>query len=389
MTTIVLPDAVKKIGLDKDLGKDDWSKSLQRVIQTAPNGTAENPTIIRVPELYRSVSSIEPYRTNARYIHIICDEGGGFHFPTLGIGEDDPDIIAKAIADPRICDALRDKYRDRFGLGPVGGHGWKFHGILKGPKKAGMPLRSPSGTTSKSRNCLEAQHAFWGKDFGYELTIADIANGVHGWDICGATITGWWGDAFSPGTTIPNTPPAREMHVFGGKFDDLGRMGMLVHGVRGWSCRNAEFGPRIPSSIIHVENASTNDAQDQVGDGVFERNVLRGGANLFHVTGEFVNFDGLLIRANERFDSCVGGRIMVGARKADGTARARNIQVIDNLHHTIRDGMMLGDYVNADHVQHQRNVGPQRKGWSLSQLLRTRGGKNNTLSPNAYTYVPR
>jgi len=50
---------------------------------------------------------------------------------------------------------------------------------------------------------------------------------------------------------------------------------------------------------------------------------------------------------------------------------------------------MLGDYANVDHVQHQRNVGPQRKGWNLSQLLRTRGGKNVNLTPNQYTFVPR
>ena len=96
------------------------------------------------------------------------------------------------------------------------------------------------------------------------------------------------------------------------------------------------------------------------------------------------------MRGNERFDSCVGGRIDAGPRiDGDGEARVGDVFVTDNLHHKIKDGHFLGDYVSVDHLYHQRNVGPLRKGWATSQLLRQRGGKNMNLNPNSYTFVPR
>jgi len=383
MTLINLPDAANRYGI-ADLG--DWAETLTRVIQGAPNGTRDDPTIIRVPELYRAVSSIAPRRPDARHIHIICDKGAGFWWPTLGPGHDGTtDYIHEIMADPSLAAGYKKKYRTRFGLGPVGGHGWKYHGILKGPKVAGMPLRSPSGPGA--RNCLEAQHAFWGKDFGYDLTDAEIDAGVHGWDLCGVEISGWWGDAFSPGTTKPNALPVREMHIYGGRFWDLGRIGILTSNVLGWSCRGAVFGERIPSSIIHSEPNGTRERR--IGRGIFERNEIHSGANLFHITGQVAIYDGLVIQGNERFDSCIGGRIHAGDRMEDGEARVRDILVTDNLHHKIKDGHLLGDYVNCDNVYHQRNVGPLRKRWSYGQLLKQRGGQNVNLNPNSYTFVPR
>jgi len=380
MTTINLPDEVNRLRLDGS----DWGSLAQRVIQAAPNGTRDDPTIIRVPELYRAVSSIAPRRPDARHIHIICDKGAGFHWPTLGPGHVGTDYVDRIVADPSLAYDFKKQFRTRFGLGPIGGHGWKYHGILKGPKVAGMPLRSPSGPGA--RNCLEAQHAFWGKDFGYDLTDTEIDAGVHGWDLCGVEINGWWGDAFSPGTTKPNAPPAREMHIYGGRFSDLGRIGILTSNVLGWSCRDATFGERIPSSIIHSEPNSMNERL--IGRGIFERNEIHSGANVFHITGQVAEYDGLIVRGNERFDSCVGGRIDAGPR-IDDEARVRDVFVTDNLHHKIKDGHSLGDYVSCDNVYHQRNVGPMRKGWNTGQLLRSRGGQNVNLSPNSYTFAPR
>lgn len=380
MTTLNLPDEVNRLRLDGS----DWGSLAQRVIQVAPSGTRDDPTIIRVPELYRAVQSIAPRRPDARHIHIICDKGAGFFWPTLGVGHDGTtDYVEKIVADPTLAAGYKKQYRTRFGLGPIGGHGWKYHGILQGPKVAGMPMRSPSGPGA--RNCLEAQHAFWGKDFGYDLTDVEIDNGDHGWDLCGVEISGWWGDAFSPGTTKPNALPAREMHIYGGTFSDLGRIGILTSNVLGWSCRLAVFGPRIPSSIIHSE---TGNGARLIGRGIFEGNEIHSGANVWHITGQVAEYDGLIVRGNERFDSCVGGRIDAGPR-IDGEARVRNVFVENNLSHKIKDGHFLGDYVNCDNVYHQRNVGPMRKGWGTGQLLRQRGGQNVNLAPNSYTFVPR
>ena len=315
MTTLNFPDLAKKIGVDTDpavlvAGSSamDWSRTLQRVLMTGtkqgqtplvPNGTQDDPTIVRVPELYRSVSIIEPYRATARHIHVIADAGAGFHWPTLGPGHNgNMDILDWAnqaahgdTPSVRIAQAeLKARYRGRFGLGGVGGHGWRYEGILKGPKLAGMPPLKHIGSM------LEGQHGFWGKDFGHEITVAEAAAGVRGWSLK-AEITDWYGDGVYPGTVRPHGVPAWGLDAEGCYFGRLGRVGFSFQNVRNWAVRRSVFGPEIASSVTHSETWGL----ERTGEGRLEENLIYGGDDFVHISGEH-EFVGLLVRANERFD---------------------------------------------------------------------------------------
>jgi hypothetical protein len=415
MSELNLLDLAKTTGLDSNRGRPDWSKTLQRALMAGvakgsplvPNGTHDEPTIVRIPEMLHAVSTYAPYmdglggRRYGKHIHIIADKGAGFYFSTLGRGHDGAveRDIERAMKDPEFCIELekgpKDRngkrtggYRSRAHLAPVGGHGMKIEMTVIGPKTPGMPWRSPSGRTKEdqSKNCLEGQHAFNGKDFGKHLTEAERAAGVHGYDLSGCDF-GWvWGDALSPGTIKPNDKPNEGLFVAGSYFHDLGRIGLLMNGVLHAHLTYCVFGNGIPSSILHAETSS--NAPNLFGDITLDRSVIQSGRYTVHVSGEMAELDGLTVNSVTRRDAqhavfIDGGPKLTKGPRA-GQMRCRNITFTGNVHERWGTSGELGNYQNVSDLYHTGNSGPYGTP-RLSDTLHIDGQKKtNIITPNRY-----
>jgi hypothetical protein len=422
VTTLNIMDLVPMIGTfptDPVTAEPDWSKALATMLQIGrgkgetpliPNGHLGDPTIIEIPEVLNAVSSIDPYLEGGRHqigrhIHLGTDRETGFWWKTLGLGNvnaaqsiadaipDNPNDPASVQAAKVNADAIA-VYRGRFGLGPIGGHGWKATMLLRGPKLPGQPWRSPNGTNSKTRNCLEGQAAFRAKDFGKTRSDNEQAVGVLGWHLDDCDIGWWWGDGISPATVAPNDTPCTGLRVVACDLHDLGRMGLLYSQLSDFHVTYCTFGNGIPSDILHAETGSKPGVI--IGDGTMDYCVIQSGKRTVHFNGGY-ELQNLTIDHVARRDKQhsmyfeMGAPLTTGPRA--GQHRGRNITMTNCTHDRYIDGERLGVYRNCDGVNHTENYGPISKRYvvkvpaphlKLADDLFAVGSTNVRLAPNNY-----
>jgi len=261
-------------------------------------------------------------------------------------------------------EGLKNNARNNAHLRVIDSTDVELHGLeLIGAHTIDEPARSEASE-------WEAQHFVWLQ------TVKRVK-------LCGVNLTDGWGDFVSCSSSTPNGPPCEDVTITGGNWRHNGRMGVLANGVNRLRWYGTKVS-RLASSCYHVESG------ERVGDPVrgyqsdhrVQRiSLLSGGKAFAHITGD-AGLRGLLLQGNLRRGNWVSLYCDGSGRLPDGSARIRDVSVLENFHDRAAPGGYYMLFDTIDGVTHQYNEGPLRSNYTIAQQIVRRDCRGVRVGPN-------